>query len=139
MVTSTLTDAVKKCYQAVKSTSHWPQLDLTEQPQQWHFLSYLVPIQLKLQYESVNGTVFRLRKIVHLHNTKLQHTYYAKKINVWNNHGAETIERRIYQNPKDIIIYTDGSKLESGATSLVFVAYKKRTKNIDLVSAFKEV
>lgn len=49
---------------------------------------------------------------------------YVKKINIWRNHAAETAELRIGNSTKDIPIYTEGSKLKSGATGSAYKAYK---------------
>lgn len=79
-------------------------------------LSGLIPIHLKIFYEAAYGTVSRLRRRVSIHIATLHHTEYVKKINIWKKHPAKITELRIGHNVEDVVIYTDGSKLESSAT-----------------------
>lgn len=67
-----------------------------------------------------------LHKTTNINNTTSHHTNYGKK-NL-HKHPAETVKPKLGHIVRDIGIYTDALKLESGATVSAFVAYKHEQK-----------
>lgn len=64
---------------------------------------------------------------------------YKKEIIIWKNQPAKITKHRIGHKVKDIVIYTDGWKLQLGTTGSSYVVYKNNKKNKDIAIASKKV
>lgn len=91
-------------------------------------LAAVIPIHLLVKIEAAYWTISRFKETVNMDGTTIHHIDYNIKINVCQTHPAETAEPRLGHYYKDIIMYTDGSKLELGATGSAFRGYRRISK-----------
>lgn len=82
-------------------------------------------MHIQMKYEAACSTLSRLYKTVNIDDTTIHHTDYVKTEKFAQNHPSEIIELEpiIGHSIKDIVIYTDGSKLEPGITDSAFVVF----------------